>query len=104
MALVDLEEAEIALALPRDADALDLIGVQAGKLRDHGVLGHAGVDHLAQKPRPEFQRGVPQRRVTRLDEKFLALSANDGIPKMVPSSALRWCRSRRRLRQRCGPC
>src|SRR5258707_9857551 len=59
-ALVDLEKAEIALALPRHAYACDILGRTGWEVDvDHGVPGHAGIDHLAQNLRPEFQRGVP---------------------------------------------
>ena len=87
-ALVDFQKAEIALALPRDADARDLVGRAGRKVDvDHGVLGNAGVDHLAQDVGPEFQRGVPQRRVAGLHAENSCDSANDGNPRMVPSSA-----------------
>src|SRR6266478_2243499 len=71
-ALVDLEKAEIALALPRHAYARDILGRTGRKVDvDHGVLGHAGIDHLAQNLRPEFQRGVPLRCVAGLHAEFL---------------------------------
>src|SRR6202171_5232752 len=52
-ALVDLEKAEIALALPRYPYARDILRRAGRKVDiDHGVLGYAGIDHLAQDLRP----------------------------------------------------
>jgi CheY-like chemotaxis protein len=70
--LIDLQEAEIALALPRNPHARDLVGQAGRKIDiDHRVLGNAGIDHLAQDRWAEFQRRIPQRRVAGFHAELL---------------------------------
>src|SRR3569833_1560186 len=59
-ALGDVEEAKVALALPGDANTLDLLRRAGREIDvDDGILRHAGVEHLAHDLRTKLERRIP---------------------------------------------